>query len=250
VKVAIAQPTYLPWLGYFDLIDQVDTFVLLDTVQFDRQSWQQRNRIKGPSGLQWLSVPVVFRGRHDQKIKDVEIREAEFWRRHLRAVEVNYRRAPFFDIYFPQLSAILQAFPAGACLADLNLRLLRWLAEVLGVHTPLLSASSLQMQGKRTKLLANICLTLGAGQYVSPIGSAAYLLEELELLTDYGLDVVFQNYTHPEYQQLFPPFVAYSSTLDLIFNEGDRSMEIIRSGRGLPLSPELVTSKLAQAKEA
>jgi hypothetical protein len=250
VKVAILQPTYLPWLGYFDLTDQVDTVVLLDTVQFERQSWQQRNRIKGPSGLQWLSVPVVFRGRLHQKIKDVQIREAEFGKRHLRAVEVNYRRAPFFDVYFPQLSAILQAFPAGTRLADLNLRLLEWLAAVLDVHTPLVLASSLELEGNRTKLLANICVTLGARQYVSPIGSAIYLLEELELLTDCGLDVVFQNYKHPEYHQLFPPFVEYSSTLDLIFNEGGRSMEIIRSGRGLPLSPEQVTSRLAQAKEA
>src|SRR5207245_10259874 len=124
----------------WDRIDQADSCIRPDAVKVDRQSWQQRHRIKGPSGLQWRSVPVVFRGRHDQKIKDVEIREAEFWRRHLRAVEVNYRRAPFFDIYFPQLSAILQAFPAGARLADLILRLLRWLAEVPGVPAPLLPA--------------------------------------------------------------------------------------------------------------
>jgi hypothetical protein len=82
VKLAIAQPTYLPWLGYFGLLDQVDQFVILDTVQFEKQSWQQRNRIKTPTGLQWLTVPVTFRGRLGQRIVDVEIREPEFWRNH------------------------------------------------------------------------------------------------------------------------------------------------------------------------
>src|SRR5580704_12957199 len=111
VKVAISQPTYLPWLGYFDLIDQVDVFVLLDNVQFEKQSWQQRNRIKTPTGLQWLTVPVIFRGRFGQLIKDVEIREAEFWRNHLRAIELNYRRARFFHQYFEELSSRLKYTP-------------------------------------------------------------------------------------------------------------------------------------------
>ena len=100
MKVAISQPTYLPWSGYFDLIDQVDVFILLDDVQFEKQSWQQRNRIKTPVGLQWLTVPVVFRGRLGQLIKDVEIRTADFCRDHCRAIELNYRRAEFFGTYF------------------------------------------------------------------------------------------------------------------------------------------------------
>ncbi len=101
MRIAITQPTYLPWLGYFDLIDQVDTFVVLDTVQFERQSWQHRNRIKTSTGLQWLTVPVVFRDLLGQKILEVEIRDIEFRRKHLRGIEVNYARAPFFEEYFP-----------------------------------------------------------------------------------------------------------------------------------------------------
>ena len=104
MKIAISQPTYLPWIGYLDLIDQVETFVLLDNVQFERQSWQHRNRIKTPSGLHWLTVPVLFRGRFGQLINEVEIRDIEFWRNHLRAIELNYRRAPFFADYFDELS--------------------------------------------------------------------------------------------------------------------------------------------------
>src|SRR5579864_5457599 len=118
MKVAISQPTYLPWLGYLDLIDQVDTFVLLDNVQFEKQSWQQRNRIKTPTGLQWLTVPVIFKGRFGQHIQDVEIRE-DFAAKHLRALELNYRRAQYFDQYFPALTTVLQEFGAGRHLADL-----------------------------------------------------------------------------------------------------------------------------------
>lgn len=249
MRVAICQPTYLPWLGFFDLIDQVDTFVLLDTVQFEKQSWQQRNRIKTPTGLLWLTVPVVFRGRLGQKIQDVEIRDADFRHKHLRAVELNYRRAAFFDLYFPVFSSILRECSPGMSLVDLNVRLLRWFMDVLGLSTPLILASSLGQEGKRTELLASICLKLGATEYVSPTGSAEYLLGEMRILAESNVGTVFHNYKHPEYRQLFPPFVAFASVLDLILNEGDRSMNIIRSGRGVPLTPEEVAARVAEAKE-
>jgi hypothetical protein len=238
MRIAISQPTYLPWLGYFDLIDQVDAFVVLDTVQFEKQSWQQRNRIKTPTGLQWLTVPVVFRGLLGQKILEVEIREAEFWRKHLRGIEVNYRRAQFFAEYFSPASSILQKCSRGIRLVELNMNLLRWFMELLGVRTPVVLASSWAQEGKRTELLAKICQKLGASQYVSPLGSAVYLLEEISCFRDCGIEVVFQNYAHPEYTQLFPPFLSHASTLDLVFNEGGRSLDIIRSGRGPAFSPE------------
>ena len=133
---------------------------------------------------------------------------------------------------------------------DLNVHLLKWLLQELGVGTPLVLASSLGLEGKRTELLAKICQELNARQYLSPIGSAGYLLEEMDVLTDRGLHLLFQNYTHPEYRQSFPPFVAYACVLDLIFNEGDRSMEIIRSGRGMPFLPQDVAAKVPEAKEA
>jgi WbqC-like protein len=244
VKIAIAQPTYLPWLGYFDLLDQVDTFVLLDTVQFEKQSWQQRNRIKTPTGLLWLTVPVVFRGRLGQRIVDVEIREAEFWRDHLRAVELNYRRAPFFAEYFPALSELLPSAAAGLRLAELNIGLLRWLAQALGIKTRIVRSSQLAVDGKRTLLLAEICGLLGATTYISPLGSADYLLNELPILTGRGVDVVFQHYDHPSYRQLFPPFQVHASALDLLFNEGENSLATIRSGRRTPFAPSEAAQRL------
>lgn len=243
MKVAIAQPTYLPWLGYFDLIDEVDGFVFLDSVQFEKQSWQQRNRIKTPTGLQWLTVPVIFRGRFGQLIHEVEIRDGEFWRNHLRAIELNYRRAPFFEHYFHELSVRLRC-PAGSRLADLNTRLIEWFMSVLKIRTPLFFSSRLDQPGKRTELLANICSCLGATEYISPIGSAGYLLQEIDALERRSIEVFFQNYEHPRYRQMFAPFIPYASILDLIFNEGERSPEIVRSGSRKPLTPEQVNDKV------
>jgi hypothetical protein len=241
VKIAIAQPTYLPWLGYFDLLDQVDKFVLLDTVQFEKQSWQQRNRIKTPTGLLWLTIPVVFRGRLGQRIVDVEIRDPDFWRGHLRAVELNYRRAPYFDKYYPDLSDLLQVGCRGLRLAEMTVALLRWLSESLGIFTPIVRSSDLIVAGKRTHLLGEICSSLGATTYFSPVGSAEYLLNELPILTSRGVDVVFHRYEHPFYRQLFPPFQPQASVIDLLFNEGQNSLEILRSGRRGPFLPaELV----------
>jgi hypothetical protein len=247
MRIAISQPTYLPWLGYFDLIDQVDTFVVLDTVQFEKQSWQHRNRIKTSTGLQWLTVPVVFRDRLGQKILEVEIRDIKFWRKHLRGIEVNYRRAPFFEDYFPQVSSMLQDCSQGMRLLDLNVRFLSWFIELLGIPTPVVLASSLAQAGRRTELLANICQKLGASQYVSPLGSAVYLLDEMRFFKDCSVEVVFQNYVHPEYRQLFPPFLTHACALDLLFNEGGRSREIIRGGRGIPFLPEKVASQVGKA---
>lgn len=241
MKIAICQPTYLPWLGYFDLIDQVDVFVLLDSVQFQRQSWQHRNRIKTPSGLRWLTVPVMFRGRFGQLINEVQIRDGEFWRHHLRAIELNYRRTPFFDRYFEDLSArIRTASSSPALMAELDIRLIEWFMNVLGIRTKVLLSSDLGRPGKRIELLANICTSLGGNQYVSPVGSAAYLLQGIDVLSDRGVDVVFQHYEHPEYRQLFPPFCPYASVLDLIFNEGERALKILRSGRRVPFLPHEV----------
>ena len=230
MKIAISQPTYLPWMGYFDLIDQVDLFVILDSVQFEKQSWQQRNRIKTKTGLQWLTVPVKFRGKFGQQIRDVEIRDETFWRTHVRAIELAYGRAPHFETYFPALSRLMQD-RSGGRLMDLNVALLRFLMHAFQVRTALVFASDLAQDGKRTELLAKICCAAGATEYLSPLGSAEYLLAEEHILRDCGIKVAFQHYEHPEYRQLFPPFIPFASAIDLLFNEGGRGSEIVRGGR-------------------
>lgn len=228
MKVAISQPTYLPWMGYLDLIDQVDVFVILDNVQFAKQTWQQRNRIRTAGGLQWLTVPVKL--HFGQLINEVEIREADFHVDHLRAIELAYRRAPRFQEYFEGISSSISK-RRSSLLVDLNLSLLTWIMEALGIQTPLVRASKLGQHGKRTELLANVCSELGATEYISPAGSAAYLLREQELLTSRGIEVLFHHYEHPVYQQLHKPFTPFASVIDLMFNESMEALNIIRSGR-------------------
>jgi hypothetical protein len=246
LRIAIAQPTYLPWLGYFDLLDQVDRFVLFDMVQFEKQSWQQRNRIKTPQGLAWLTIPVVFRGRLNQNIADVNIRVPDFWRDHLRAIELNYRRAPFFDRYYDELRRRIEMSVANLSLPELTISLLHWFAEIIGITTPMVRSSELHVHGKRAELLAEICASLGASAYLSPFGSSEYLIDELFALTGRGIEVSFHHYEHPVYRQMFPPFQSYACILDLLFNEGDKALQIIRSGRRQPLLPEEVASQIYQ----
>ena len=238
MKVAISQPTYLPWIGYFDLIDQVDLFVLLDNVQFEKRSWQQRNRIKTPAGLQWLTIPVASRGKREQRIVDVEVSEPEFWRDHLCTIDLNYRRAPFFKIYFDSLSQCVEREVAQSNLSRLTIGIIGWLKDSLGINTRMIRSSDLPVQGKRTELLANICASLGASEYLCPLGSADYLLGDLPLMTSQGIEVRFHHYEHPEYRQLYPQFLPYACALDLLFNEGENALNIIRRGRRASFSPE------------
>ena len=239
MKIAISQPGYLPWTGFFDLIDQVDKFVLLDDAQFVKQSWHQRNRIKSPIGLQWLTVPVVFRGRLGQSLCDVEIREPRFWQKHLRSIQANYGRARYFRDYFPHLTEILEKHGPGKKLIDLNLALAQWLAGELSIKTPMVRSSTLHLEGNRSGHLVATCERLGATDYISP-RSSTYLLDDLSMFDEEGIAVYFQNYSCSEYEQRFPPFLPYTSVIDLLFNEGPQAGDIMRGGRGAPFTPDQV----------
>lgn len=246
MRIAIMQPTYLPWLGYFDLMDQADLFVILDNVQFAKQTWQQRNRIKNSQGLEWLTVPVEFRGRFGQTIAEVEIREAEFWKKHARTLEVNYGRGEHFRRFFPELLRLYQGNGPWRRLADLNVALMEWLESLLDIKTPMVRASQLDAAGKRSGRVAAICKSVGATEYLSPVGAAGYVLSEMAEFSDRGIQVFFQNYTHPVYRQLFPPFLSFASVIDCIFNEGSLSGGIMRSGRGKPYLPDEVPVRVVE----
>ncbi len=227
--IAIMQPTYLPWIGYFDLIDQADCFVFLDSVQFNKRSWQQRNRIKGPDEALWLTVPVLSKGRRDQLILDVEIDSTTaFQEKHLKSITHLYGKAPYFERYVDELSAILRG--PCQCLADLNIELISWLCMSMGIQTETLRSSCLNADGKRVDLLVAICKATGADCYISPEGSRGYI-EENDLFALNDIDLVYHAYHHPEYRQVNGDFLPYLSALDLLFNEGPSSLSIVREGR-------------------
>lgn len=230
---AIMQPTYLPWLGYFDLADQVDVFVLLDDVQFAKRTWQQRNRIKTVNGLSWLSVPVLTKGRFAQRIFDVEIApESAFPRDHLATIEQYYRNRAGFDRWFDGFGTHLSTSANSKRLVDVNVAMICWLSAAFGVHTRMVRSSNLDVDGRRSQRLAAICAALGADSYLAPPGSREYILQERHLFTEAGVDVAVHEYDHPEYAQAFPPFAPYASSIDLLFNVDPGEVgACLRSGR-------------------
>ena len=225
----ILQPTYLPWLGYFDMMDQGDIFVLLDSVQYDKHSWQQRNKIKIPHGELLLTVPVSSKGLFNQKIRQVKIdANSDFQRKHLKTIEVNYKRARFFEKYFYSLKEILTK--KHIYLADLTIELISWFKQILGIEAELISSSSFDIKGKKVESLIKICKKVGCQRYLSPKGSQEYI-EKNNLFAENGIELIHHNYQDPIYTQLHSNFISRLSTLDLLFNEGENSLTIIRSGR-------------------
>ena len=226
--VAIMQPTYLPWLGYFALMDQVDVFVLLDSVQFERAGWQQRNRIKGAGGPQTLTVPVFKKGLREQCIADVQINPSGgFPEKHVRAIQHCYAHAPHFEPYGAALFAGLRR--PYERLADLTIDLIQWLAGQLGITTRCVRGSSLDATGEKAGLLADLCRQLGADRYVSPPGARAYL-EGSDAFDSLGIPVIYNDYRHPTYPQLHGRFASHLSIVDLMFNVGPDSLAVIREG--------------------
>ena len=239
-SIAIMQPTYLPWIGYFDLMDQVDCFILLDDVQFVKQSWHHRNRIKTPKGLEWLTVPVKSKGRFGQKIIDVEIREPQFAKTHENNIERYYSHAACYSSYSTALQELYKQISGFSHLGDVNLLMIRFLSESFGIVTPIYRSSDTPSIVTRTHRLAEICRYYGAQTYISPMGAFQYLLQEKEVLQTHGVKLMFHNYTHPIYHQCYLPFLAHAAGIDLLFNEGTKSLEILRSGRSEPIPAEIV----------
>lgn len=221
------QPTYLPWSGYFGLMQSVDVFVLLDTVQFARRSWQQRNQIKTERGVQWLSVPVLSKGKREQLILDVEIdKSSKFAAKHRRSVEISYAKTPFFKEYEGMILPLLDN--ENPLLADLNIALILRLKALLGINTPVVRASTLSGIGTKAELLASLCRQLAATCYVSPPGAKEYL-NASDAFDRIGVPVRYFAYAHPEYPQPFNGFIPYMSTIDMLFNCGERSLTLINS---------------------
>lgn len=230
-RVAIVQSNYLPWKGYFDLIASVDEFILLDDVQYTRRDWRNRNQIKTPRGLQWLTVPVHTKGRFTQRICDTQVVKSDWARRHWQAIEANYRRAKHFDRYAPQLASALMTVE-HAMLSGLNRMLLENCCEWLGIETCISNswdyASGVDDRNGR---LLEICTQSGADVYVSGPAARDYL--DVAAFRDRGLRVEWHGYEgYPEYQQLWGPFQHAVSIIDLLFNCGDQAPRyLLRANR-------------------
>ena len=225
MRVGIIQSNYLPWRGYLDFIASVDTFVIYDDVQFSKGDWRNRNRIKTPQGLQWLTVPVRHQ-RLDQRICDTEIDYARHWQQdHRRSVAGSYARAPFAADVLAMLDAAFSV--RHATISELNVSLLSQICAYLGVRTPLRSSLELAVDGTRMERLLGVLKAVGATTYVSGPAGKAYLDERR--FRESGIALEYKSYTYAPYAQLWGPFEGAVSVVDLIANCGPDAASRIRS---------------------
>lgn len=218
LTVSIHQPAYLPWLGYFDKIRQAELFIYLDSVQFQKQSYQNRNKIRKAEGWSWLTVPVETKGRlYETPLSELRINNRIDWRRkHRVAIEMNYRKAPCFDEIMPLLEQFY--LREWTHLSDLCFEMMQVFNERLGIRTEIRKASELRaVEGSKSDLILNLCEAVGADRYLSGSLGRDYL--DLPAFAERGVEVVFQDYAHPTYRQAYPGFEPNMAIVDLLMNE-------------------------------
>lgn len=228
----VMQPTFLPWAGYFNLISMADVFVLLDDVQFEKQSWQHRNRVLVNGMPHWITVPV-HRKQLTQKINTVKINNSSSWReKQVRLLEQNYSKHPEFDVLKEVLSAI--ADTSIEFIAELNIKIIKIICSIIGLGSTFYRSSELNINGQRSKRLISICDRFGCDVYLSPFGSKEYLRQDGAFEKSH-INLFFQDYTPQNYTQKgSDEFIGYLSLFDVIANIGsDETKEYVINGTAL-----------------
>jgi hypothetical protein len=228
--VTIHQPEHLPWLGFFDKMRQADVFVLLDTTQFAKDDFQNRNRIKTRKGPTWLTVPVYKSGRSEQLIAEVEICNQRNWsNRCWSLIYQNYKDAHYFEKYAPFFEELYAR--DWFHLVNLNETIIRHLKHQFGLETELIMSSDLDIYVTGpTEVNLTICREVGADVYLSGKYGKEYL--DVDEFTRHGIEVRYQNFNHPEYPQQWDGFLPRMSSIDLLFNCGEASLQVIEQANG------------------
>jgi hypothetical protein len=217
-KIAVAQSNYIPWKGYFDMIGAVDEVILYDDMQYTRRDWRNRNRIKTPRGLQWLTVPVRAKGKYHQKIRETEIDDPDWAQAHWKTLFQNYRRAPCFDEVAKWLEPLYLSH-AYTHLSHLNRSFLEAICKYLGITTRLSNSWDYELVDGKTERLANLCIQSGGTEYISGPSAKDYIQESA--FSERGIKLTWFDYSgYPEYPQLWGEFEHAVSVLDLLFNCG------------------------------
>jgi hypothetical protein len=228
VRIAIIQSCYVPWKGFFDLIGRCDEYVIFDGVQYAKRHWHNRNRIKTAAGLEWLTIPVLSKGRYDQPIDEVEI-EKPWTEKHWRALELAYRRAPFFEVLAPTVRSWYERADKEKRLTDVNALFLREIATLLGLGTRIVRDTAYPSHGGKTERLLAIARAAGADRYLSGPSAKAYLDEAM--FATAGIAVEWMSYgDYLEYPQLHGKFEHEVSVLDLLFSTGPDAPRFLHAG--------------------
>jgi hypothetical protein len=225
--VAIVQSNYIPWKGYFDLIRMSDEFILYDDVQYTRRDWRNRNLIKTPTGLQWLTIPVDVKGKYHQRIRDTRISDPQWGRKHWATIVHNYAKAPFFGQY-RELFEPLYLGTSEEFLSEINRRFIETIVPLVGIDTVIKWSSDYELTDGRSERLLHICESAGATVYLSGPAAKGYLSESL--FEQSGIKVAWMDYSgYPEYPQLFGNFEHGVTILDLLFNAGPNAANFMKA---------------------
>lgn len=229
-KIAILQSNYIPWKGYFDMINIVDEFVLYDDMLYTKNDWRNRNVIKTFSGPQWLSIPVVTKGRieREQRIMDTEIISSRWCKKHWKTIQYNYARAACFDVYADRILELYSRCEEEKFLSKINYLFLTEICEILGISTKISWSSEYHLGEGKTEKVVSICKQANASEYISGPAAKNYIIPSL--FADAGIKLTYMDYSnYKEYPQLHGEFVHGVSILDMLFNLGEQTTHYMKS---------------------
>ena len=235
MKIAVMQPTFNPWLGYFDLIEYVDLFVFFDTVQLNQQSWQTRNKLKVQGQELLFSIPIIKeKSKKELLIKDtlINFNKFDFRKKLTRTIEQSYKKSEYFD----EVNRFIQELISfeTESLSQYNINLILKISKKLNFNTEIivLSETNYTTECSKGDLVLDICKYFNTTDYISPLGSKEYLNNALEEFGSVNINIEYQYYKHPIYKQLGKEFLPYIGIFDLLYNEGfESSSQIIKNGR-------------------
>lgn len=223
--ISILQPSYIPWLGYFEQIAKSDIFIFYDDVQYTKNDWRNRNKIKTSNGWEWMTIPIKSKGKFKEKINEVDVCGINWTKKHFRTLFINYSKSPFFNTYKDKFKEFYNK--KWIKLSDMNIELIKMICGIIGIERKFFCSSKLGISGKRSERLLNICKNFNGDIYYS--GNAAKNYLDTKLFKQNKIKVVFQDYQHPIYPQLYGNFISHLSILDLLFNCGPNSLNVIRA---------------------
>lgn len=224
--ITIRQPGYLPNMGFFKKIQASDIFVYLDDAQYAIRSWDNRNKIRNGNESSWLTVPVIH--PHNKKLNKVEISYSKDWiANHINLIEASYNHAPYFQNYWNEIKSIIEK--KWKKLIDLNISLIEHCVSLLDITTERKLSSELKIDETSSKRLLEICKKLNATTYRSGIMGKKYLDEKI--FNDESINIIYENFQHPIYNQSGREFLSNMSIIDLLFNEGDNSKKILSESK-------------------
>lgn len=224
--ISIRQPGYLPYVGFFKKIESSDIFVFLDDVQFEKNDWDNRNKIKTIDGSAWLTIPVIH--KFGLKLNEITIANNQDWNnKHRKTIDTNYQKAEFFNDYWKDIESILNK--RWEKLIDLNFEFIKYFMKKLEITTPTIKSSELKIEQTGSERLLKICEKLNADTYLSGELGRNYLNEEIFL--ENNIEIIYEKFIHPVYRQIHGEFLPNMAIIDLIFNEGKNASKILKESK-------------------